>query len=362
MRQIEQDPRVLEKSEFAYLQYYLREVDFACQSVSMALSMVADAKLTAGTSTPSVSSQMSQKLSPSALLKASKRIQELHKTPGGDVCVCLGFLFSKKTGSGSSWTSAWPARLKVLTHRQIYSVRAEPVEIEGNESSKKIVLPDQPPREVQQESRDFPISVALDFELSRTSDHDLDRILEENPCLHHGAALSWTKRKRAVTAFDAETSNTFQILSQAEAGASSGSDSALEDDEETDYLFLFDQSASAEPARQMGNRFTPIEFFYVSRLCTVDNRESGARKDMNLKETTASSLSENSEDPTHLLLPDESIERLLSCCRRTGASELHEKVRARRTRRVPLGAPSSPIREQGEEEVLWASPRHEEET
>ena len=65
-----------------------------------------------------VSMLPSRGISPSAMLKASRRVQELYKI-SGDLCVCLGTLCVREADS-ATWTQQYAARFKIVTQNKTY--------------------------------------------------------------------------------------------------------------------------------------------------------------------------------------------------------------------------------------------------
>lgn len=77
------------------LEYYLRELEYACTSISMAMNIVRATEVSyARTACPALPNggRGLGGVSPSALLRASRRIQDMNGR-SGDLCACLGRLY-----------------------------------------------------------------------------------------------------------------------------------------------------------------------------------------------------------------------------------------------------------------------------
>jgi len=82
-------------------------------------------------------------VSPSALIKASRRIQDLYSTRG-DLCVCLGTLFYRTKGDGADqgWTCAYPARIKVVSENgKSHILRIDPIDQATSKNKHTTILP-----------------------------------------------------------------------------------------------------------------------------------------------------------------------------------------------------------------------------
>lgn len=116
------------------LDYYLRELDFACASVTMALTIaqVAEVQPTLGARSAGALPRHDS-VSLSALLRASRRIQEMHGR-GGDLCAFTGCLYSQAASNGhqgserhngNGRSSEWAQVLSLATFKIVSTVASE---------------------------------------------------------------------------------------------------------------------------------------------------------------------------------------------------------------------------------------------
>lgn len=95
------------------LEYYLRELEFACTSVNMAVSVSRAIDSSPLGAPQDANSDRGSDVSLSALLRASRRIQEM-RGHTGDLCACPGRLYSEAVGfrsaQGPASSSAASAR------------------------------------------------------------------------------------------------------------------------------------------------------------------------------------------------------------------------------------------------------------
>jgi len=330
------------------LQFYLTELDFACSSVGLALNFVksvgSSGRISHGatsSSGPSPSSPSSRvTVSPSALLKASRRIQELWGTPGGDLCVALGIVFrralstlSTQDTSANKWDSAYPARLKCCVRGGSFSLRLEPVEIAADSSTGEGgVVPTSGeqdpsvaisgvnsaadgsgsliPPELQSQSHnssssttgsqggiDLPMRIAFDFELTTTQalGSSFGTILEHNPRkLHHGAAITFTYENPSTSgggsnSASAAVDHGFEVLEK---------DNNISQQQQLtpSCEFIFLPNVSGSRVADVATSPVPLEVLYVCRLSAMEDQSTSASR---------------GNEPTHLSLSDEAMELLL---------------------------------------------------
>jgi len=268
---------------------YLKELDFACQSVQLALTISQiesrDAKFTGAP------------LSPSALLKASRRIEEMYNK-GGDVCVCEGRLASREVGG--SWQLYYPkkTRIKIVSDTTTmrgtcFSIRLDPLFMESDLNGDTV--------KERKESIHFSIKTApsMRLELRGTVNEVLgtteDSFASLTGLLDGQSALLWsgTPSKKGPTdpEFDSILLETRPQTILESIMYSNGS----EDEEE--FAFFFSERSPGDCA------FSPIDFVYVSRLCALDEHAEG----------TGSTLQDEELNniPPHLNAADEVLREVL---------------------------------------------------
>mmetsp|Transcript_13963 Transcript_13963/g.34510 ORF Transcript_13963/g.34510 Transcript_13963/m.34510 type:complete len:760 (+) Transcript_13963:292-2571(+) len=309
------------------LDFYLRELDFAAQSVTMALTMIKRTDTTpapspsmaataagpphkhselrssrggffglgagGGTSTGTTTSSSSaaggaagaaagaavgaademlslnavKPISPSALVKASRRIQEVAAVAGGgELCVAMGNM-------SVNGEAPYPARMKILMQNKCFQLRIDPIGTGGGLVFEAGAAP--AARSVQ-----FPISVALNFELSVVGPVPAANGQQPNAAnpntsvLEKQVALSFSESGLSSVTSEPGSSN---LLAPQLSAASFDDETGFEllektnrisigaNNMRTDYRFGFDYT----------NQLTPIEFFYTARLCTTADPTSG---------------------------------------------------------------------------------------
>jgi len=240
--------------------HYLRELDFACQSVQLALTISQiesrDTKFTGST------------LSPSAVLKASRRIEEMYNK-GGDVCVCEGRLAFRVVGG--TWEMYYPkkTRIKIVSDitkmsRTCFTIRLDPLFMD----------PDHDPEAVteRRESIHFGIKTASSMRLEMRGTvnevlgtHEDTNFASLTGLLDGQSALLWSglpSKGPQDPEFDFALLETKQPPTILEGSVASNGN-------EEEFAFFFSERSPGDSA------FSPIDFVYVARLCALDEHAEG---------------------------------------------------------------------------------------
>ena len=214
--------KTLDEDSALKLEYLLSELEFACSSVNMAVSLTTILK-----ESPVDSGKY---LSPAALLKASSRVQAMHGN-SGDLVTIDGRLFSK-TDKEDIWSELYAlANLRLSKSNDSYTIR-----ITGANDAQL----------------NLPVSLNSDFTLSTTQSIGINQSSTVD-----AAVLTWS-----------------QVASVAR------SDVSMESSSDADLVIVTRRMTEAKPTlfaielRASAEDWSPIELLYLSRLCSL---ESGGR-------------------------------------------------------------------------------------
>ena len=279
--------RILDPESSSKVDYFLRELEFTCTSISLAVSIAKSFSVS--------SSGSGRVISPSALLKASSRITDMVNR-SGDLCTLSGALY--KRFPGGCWSDpASDATLKVSQYKAIdpsdcaYLIR---ISFRG-------------------ESVNFPIQTALSFkvcscmELGLTGFSSSDslaiawsykaapgRLLHRNP----SGALDST-----ALSLDSSDEDTLVVRGAAEVPralrARISSTHITGSESEAEYAFVYTTLSSS---------LSPLDVVYIARLCVLESMRKCSSN-----ETTAlpSPRSVSQHDALHLDASDETLTALL---------------------------------------------------
>lgn len=213
--------KTLDDDSSLKLEYLLSELDFACSSVNMAVSLTNIIK-----DTPADGGRY---LSPAALLKASSRIQAMNSS-SGDLVTIDGRLFSK-TEDESAWSEIYAlANLRLKRSNDSYSIS-----ITGSNDAQL----------------NLPVSVNSGFTLTTIQSIGI------NPASSvDSAVLSWSQ---------------VASVARSEVSLESSSDAELvivnterRVTEAKPTMFAIELRAAAED-------WSPIELLYLARLCSLES-------------------------------------------------------------------------------------------
>ena len=296
----EVDPftRVLEAESSQKVDHFLRELDFACNSVSMAVSI-----------TKSIGAvEDTRQVSPSALLKASLRISEM-TARSGDLFAINGTLYKRDPGD-SEWKLASSDCVLRLT--QLKSV---------DPSDSPYLIRVSLPNEIATSGLHFPVHVALSCQVSTVKSLGLPiasltdslvvawkycdsappqkrRVLHRNPSGNMDSDLS-------RLSLDSSDNETILVHGAADVPASlrprissthiSGPEAAAE------YAFAYSDLT-----------LSPLDVVYIARLCVLEATRQPLGIGSPGSEGSMSSPKQASLQPLHLEASDETLVALLT--------------------------------------------------
>ena len=207
--------KTLDEESTLKLDYLLGELDFACSSISMSVSLT------------QISPPTSQTLlSPAALLKASSRIQAMQAS-SGDLVVVDGRLFSRdSTSPDSEWSELFPAaNFRLNKSSDAYSVKVSA----GNA--------DQPPL-------NLPVSLNCDFFLTTLQSLGLDSPVDS-------AVLAWSQMATVDESMVSVDSSDAEMVI------------VTESTRQRERPRLFALEIRGCPA---GEEWSPIDLLYITRI------------------------------------------------------------------------------------------------
>jgi hypothetical protein len=280
--------RVLDPESRSKVDYFLRELDFACNSISVAVSIAKSFSINDASSTG--------RISPSALLKASTRITEMMNR-SGDLCAFSGTLFQRPPGG--TWTeTSREATLKI--------------------SQFKAVDPSDCPYLIRvswdSSSLNFPIQTALSLRVSSCRDMQINltsptdsisltwaykaspgRLLHRNP----SGALDPTE-----LSLDSSDEDTLVVRGAAEVPRTlrarissthiNGSETGSE------FAFVYNTLSCS---------LSPLDVVYIARLCVLESMRRTSP--ISTDSTVVSSPRSVSQNALHLEASDETLSALL---------------------------------------------------
>jgi len=274
------------------LEYYLKELEFACTAVGMVVSIVhaTDSMRQARSSEDGVSGGVSA----AALLRSSWRIQEMHGR-SGDLCACPGRLYIAGPSGHPSGTSCtdtvprvtdgeWSLRFPLATLKIVASLDVKT----GRRGYSMVVESHLPLGQREGVSADgqkpliFPIEVAFDTCLITTADIKLPEPDSAGQLSELGIdsrVLVWGMAMNSPTLEpqSEETSDEFVVLTKP---PSKSLRSIQKRSQSTNpptqwcgerYAFEFDFCGMSSRATEAEVTLTPIDAIYLSRLCAIDD-------------------------------------------------------------------------------------------
>lgn len=284
--------RVLDPESSARVDYFLRELDFACSSVSLALSVTKSLDSTLPRSAQGVSS--------SALLKASARITEMLNR-SGDLCAVSGSLMRR---SASKWNEVSASAILKISHYNTLDPYEAPylVRVSFGTTDSGLNFPIQTALSLNVSSlaslgliNSLPVdSLALTWTYFGAPDESNRRLIHRNP----SGALDTTS-----LSMDSSDEDTIVVRGHAEvprtlrARISSTHISGAES--EAEYAFLYNFSSTS---------LSPLDVVYIARLCVL---ESLCRPSCGNDSTTLSSPKSVIHSALHLEASDETLTALL---------------------------------------------------
>jgi hypothetical protein len=287
--------RVLEPESSLKVDYFLRELDFACTSVSMAVSVAKSSQV----DICAVGSQ----ISPAALLRASTRICEMLNR-SGDLCAISGTLFKRSEAKWHELSSG--SILKIAQYKALDPLDAPYlIRVSYGSSDSGLTFPIQTGLSMfvtTVKSLDLPVispldSVALSWKYTTSPEDSMRRLLHRNP----SGALDTTD-----LSMDSSDEDTFVVRGAAEIPrtlrARISSTHISGPDSEAEYSFLFNFSSSS---------LSPLDVVYIARLCVIESLRRNSANDS----TTLSSPRSIIQSPLHLEESDEALIALLADAR-----------------------------------------------
>eukprot|EP00933_Yihiella_yeosuensis_P051174 TRINITY_DN49039_c0_g1_i1.p1 TRINITY_DN49039_c0_g1~~TRINITY_DN49039_c0_g1_i1.p1 ORF type:complete len:437 (-),score=56.10 TRINITY_DN49039_c0_g1_i1:148-1428(-) len=284
-----------------WLDHYLKELDFACASVNMAVSILqaTGTTMVAGQSHMRSANGHHCSVSLTSLLAASQRIQDLCGQ-NGDLCNCPGILFKQDSEGTGEWIQLpWTSmQLKVLAEERS-GVRKYGLVVSGSEEGSSPRSHDaEDAVENKQQLLEFPIELALDAALSDASCFNLPG----------QTAFLWQSRG-SIHEVLGDLFQNFELVPEPRspsAQSPSGPSAFLQQ-----YAFVFDTTSERRTSsRDCTEDVEPLEVFYLARLCALDDGW-GFGSSLPQPVASQSDSAGSVACPPHLLCSDELLSTLL---------------------------------------------------
>lgn len=249
--------RVLHAESSSRVEYFLRELDFACTSVSMAVSV------TKGFAGPTPEHHIPY-VSPLALLKASKLIHEMHNR-SGDLCMVSGTLLSRRSSSSIRWDPVGECSFRISQYKSLNPVDSSYL-VRFSSPSVNLNFPIQTGLSFQV---CCPVEVGLPTDQSAgviiwTFDESLAapkiRLLHRNPS---GENMEEDLSRLSLDSSDDET-----LVVHGSGQVPSGLRARLTSTHITQGPEYFAQYAFSYPLSS--SPLSPIDIVYITRLCVLE--------------------------------------------------------------------------------------------
>ena len=284
--------RVLDCESSSKVDYFLRELDFACTSVSLAVSVAK--------SLGDKISGMCQGVSSAALLRGSARVSEMLNR-SGELCAVSGVLMKRTSGQ---WIEVNPNSILKISHYNTLDPYDSPylVRITFGSSENGLTFPIHTAlamRVSTVSSHGLPVtspidSVVLTWTYSSAPEDNMRRLLHRNP----SGALDSTS-----LSMDSSDEDTIVVRGATEAPrtlrARISSTHISGPESEAEYAFLYNFSSSS---------LSPLDVVYIARLCVL---ESLRRPSTGNDSTAMSSPRSVVQTALHLEASDETLTALL---------------------------------------------------